>query len=146
LWRASLQLFTEHPVLGVGKGHLEPALIVLADRGKTPRVIANEHAHNEFFSMLAEVGAAGTMSLILLYVGTFQSFWRERKHEDTTISTAAYLGLALVGSTIIFGLTIDVLPIVMNAAFFALTSATLLATISSRKRELGQRADGRMIN
>ncbi|MCF2134714.1 O-antigen ligase [Mycetohabitans sp. B3] len=138
LWRASLQLFAEHPVLGVGKGRLEPALIALADRGKMPRIIANEHAHNEFFSMLAEVGAAGTISLILLYAGTFRSFWSERKHDDTTISTAAYLGLSLVGSTIIFGLTIDMLPIVMNAAFFALTSATLLATIASRKRELAR--------
>lgn len=136
LWRASLQLFVEHPLFGVGKGQLEPALITLADRGETPRFIANQHAHNEFFSMLAEVGAAGMILLLLLYVGTFQSFWRERKHNDATISTAAYLGLTLIGSTIIFGLTIDVLPIVMNAAFFALTSATLLATIASRKREL----------
>ncbi|UDG82436.1 O-antigen ligase family protein [Candidatus Vallotia cooleyia] len=139
LWRASLRLLVEHPVLGVGKGHLKLALIELADRGKISRLITNEHAHNEFFSMLAEVGIIGMMSLILLYIGTFLSFWRERKNEDTTISTAAYLGLALVGSTMIFGLTIDILPIVMNSAFFALTSATLLATIASRKRELTQK-------
>ncbi|CAG7597755.1 O-antigen ligase family protein [Candidatus Vallotia tarda] len=136
LWQASLQLFVEHPIFGVGKGCLEPALIMLADRGKTPRIIANEHAHNEFLSILAETGIFGTISLLLLYIGTFRLFWCEREHKNTTISTAAYLGLALVGSTVIFGLTIDVLPLVMNSTFFALISATLLATIASQKREL----------
>ncbi|WP_225721231.1 O-antigen ligase family protein [Candidatus Vallotiella sp. (ex Adelges kitamiensis)] len=141
LWRASLQIFVEHPILGVGKGHLKPALIILANHGKASRIIANEHAHNELLSMLAETGIFGTISLLLLYVGTFLSFWRERKHNNTTISTAAYLGLVLVGGTVIFGLTIDVLPIVMNATFFALISAVLLATIASQKRELASLND-----
>src|SRR6185437_11715917 len=80
----------------------------------------------------------GVAALLLLYVGTFRPFWRSRLSADGEIATASYLGLAVVGSTIIFGLTIDALTLVMSAAFFALTVATLLAWIEARKREIGE--------
>ena len=136
LWRASALLCAQHPVLGVGRGSLEGALRALARRGEVPPVIVNGRAHSEFFSVLAEMGTVGVAALLLLYSATFLPFWHSRKHADPDIVTASYLGIALVGSTILFGLTIDVLTLVMNAAFFALTAVTLLAWIEARKREL----------
>src|ERR1700709_335057 len=90
------------------------------------------------FSTLSQTGTVGVAALLLLYVGTFTPFWRNRLSADGEIATASYLGLAVVGSTIIFGLTIDALTLVMSAAFFALTVATLLARIGARKREIGE--------
>ncbi|AJX73230.1 O-antigen ligase family protein [Burkholderia pseudomallei] len=136
LWRASVQLYLEHPVFGVGRGSLERELRAKAQRGEVPEVIVNGRAHSEFFSILAEMGTVGVAALLFLYGATFMPFWRNRRDADPEIATASYLGLAMVGGTIIFGLTIDVLTLVMNAAFFALTVATLLAWIEARKREL----------
>ncbi|MXN74649.1 hypothetical protein GR157_07830 [Burkholderia sp. 4701] len=136
LWRASTELYMAHPVLGVGRGSLERELRMKAQRGEVPAIIVNGRAHSEFFSVLAEMGTVGIAALLFLYAATFMPFWRNRAHPDPEIATASYLGLAMVGATVIFGLTIDVLTLVMNAAFFALTVATLLAWIEARQREL----------
>jgi O-antigen ligase len=137
LWRASVLLYERHPILGVGRGRLESALRTLAEHGEASRTIVNGRAHSEFFSALSETGTVGVVALFLLYIGTLGPFWRNRRSADPEIATAASLGIGLVGSTILFGLTIDVFTLVMNAAFFALTAATLLAWIEARKRELG---------
>ncbi len=136
LWRASVRLYSAHPVLGVGRGSLEHALGTLAARGEVPRFVVNGRAHSEFFSVLAEMGSLGVAALLTLYGATFATFWRARRSADPETVAAAYLGLSLVGSTILYGLTIDVLTLVMNAAFFGLTSVTLLAWIEARGKEL----------
>jgi O-antigen ligase len=138
LWRASVLLYERHPLFGVGRGGLESALGNLATHGEAPKAIVNGRAHSEFFSVLAEMGSVGVAALLLLYLATLKPFWQNRRSSDPDIATAAHLGLALVGSTILFGLTIDVLTLVMNSAFFALTVATLSAWIEARKRELIQ--------
>lgn len=138
LWRAAARLYAQDPVFGVGRGHLESAMRSLVAKGEGPEEIINGRAHSEFFSVLAEMGTVGVFALLSLYAGTFLPFWRERRNQDAQIATAAYLGMMLSGTTVICGLTIDVLTLVMNTAFFALTSATLLAWIEARKRELGE--------
>ncbi|CAB3780859.1 hypothetical protein LMG28614_01104 [Paraburkholderia ultramafica] len=137
LWRASALLYLRQPAFGVGRGRLDEALNELAQRAEAPRSIVNSGAHSDFFSTLSQMGTVGVAALLLLYVGTFTPFWRNRLSADGEIATASYLGLAVVGSTIIFGLTIDALTLVMSAAFFALNVATLLAWIEARKREIG---------
>lgn len=136
LWRASTRLYLHHPLIGVGRGSLESSLRALADHGEAPRAIVNGRAHSEFFSALAETGTIGVAALLMLYIGTIRPFWQLRRSDDPDIATATSMGIGLVGSTLLFGLTIDVLTLVMNAAFFALTAATLLAWIEARKREI----------
>lgn len=136
LWQASLRLFAHHPVYGVGKGHLERALNDLAQHGEAKTEIVNERAHSDFFSTLAEMGVIGTASLLLLYYGMSVYFWRNRRADDPTIRAAAYSGLAVSFSTIVFGLTIDVLVPIMVTVLLALLSAAFLAVIDARRREL----------
>jgi O-antigen ligase len=138
LWRAATRLYVHHPVLGVGRGSLEPALRSLAQKGEVPSRVVNGRAHSDIFAALAETGTIGLAMLLLLYLGTFHAFWRYRHSADPDIASASYLGIALVGSTIVFGMTIDVFTLVMNVAFFALTAVTLLAWIEARRRELRQ--------
>ncbi|MFC0400811.1 O-antigen ligase family protein [Paraburkholderia rhizosphaerae] len=138
LWRASALLYTRHPVLGVGRGSLAKSLGALSAHGEAPNYIVNDRAHNDFFSILAEMGTVGVAALLLLYSATFMMFWRLRRNADPEIATAAYLGLLIVSATILFGMTIDVFTLVMNVAFFALTIVTLLAWIEARKREIAQ--------
>jgi O-antigen ligase len=140
LWQASFRLFAEHPVYGVGKGKLERALGDLAAHGQASTEIVNERAHSDFFSTIAETGAIGAVCLLIFYFGLTVHFWRERRTQDPTIRAAAYSGLAVSFSTIVFGLTIDVLVPVMVTSLVALLSAAFLAVIDARKRELSHPA------
>ncbi|MCC8400973.1 O-antigen ligase family protein [Paraburkholderia sp. MMS20-SJTN17] len=140
LWNASLMMFSRHPVWGIGKGHLVDELGAMAKRGEAKAEIVNERAHSDFFSTLAEMGAVGVICLLLFYYGITVYFWRHRHAADPAIRAASYSGLAVATSTVIFGLTIDVLVPVMVAVLLALLVATLLAIIDARKRELQSEA------
>jgi O-antigen ligase len=137
LWQASSQLFMLHPVYGVGKGHLNEALARLAARGEAKAGIVNERAHSDFFSTLAEQGMLGVLSLALFYFGLSVYFWRNCRATDAATRAAEFSGLALSFSTIIYGLTIDVLVPNMVTVLISLLSATFLAMIDARRRELG---------
>jgi O-antigen ligase len=136
LWSASRQIFEHHPVYGIGKGHLVDELGVMAKRGEVKAEIVNERAHSDFFSTLAEMGAVGVVALLLFYYGISVYFWRHRLSSDPTIRAAAHAGLAVATSTVIFGLTIDVLVPIMVTVLLALLVATFLAVIDAREREL----------
>ncbi|SIT40818.1 O-antigen polymerase [Paraburkholderia ribeironis] len=136
LWNASRLIFEHHPVFGIGKGHLVNELGVMAKHGEVKAEIVNERAHSDFFSTLAEMGAIGVACLMLFYFGMSVYFWQNRRSTDAAIRAASYSGLAVATSTVIFGLTIDVLVPIMVTALLALLVATLLAVIDARKREL----------
>lgn len=136
LWEASRLIFERHPLYGVGKGHLDEELAAMSKRGEAKPVIVNERAHSDFFSTLAEMGAIGVLCLLLFYYGITVYFWRHRRSNDPAIRAASYAGLAIATSTVIFGLTIDVLVPVMVTVLLALLVATLLAMIDVRLREL----------
>ncbi|MFL9994013.1 O-antigen ligase family protein [Paraburkholderia sediminicola] len=136
LWNASGLIFMHHPVYGVGKGRLVDELGLLAKRGEVKAEIVNERAHSDFFSTLAEMGGIGVICLLLFYFGISVYFWRHRLSSDPSIRAASYAGLAVATSTVIFGLTIDVLVPIMVTVLLALLVATFLAVIDARKREL----------
>lgn len=136
LWNASRLIFERHPIYGIGKGHLVDELGAMAKRGEAKAEIVNERAHSDFFSTLAEMGAVGVACLLLFYYGISVYFWRHRRSTDAAIRAASYAGLAVATSTVIFGLTIDVLVPIMVTALLALLVATLLAVVDARKREL----------
>jgi O-antigen ligase len=135
LWEASWQLYTEHPVFGVGKGHLKQALAELASRGHATTEIINERAHSDFFSTIAEMGTLGLACLLLFYGGVIAEFRRARRSPDRATAAACHAGLAVMLSTVIYGLTIDVLVPVMNTTLLALLIAGFLAMVEARRRE-----------
>ncbi|MDR5771085.1 MULTISPECIES: O-antigen ligase [unclassified Caballeronia] len=135
LWTASIHLFEANPVFGVGKGHLKNSLKGMADAGEVSPLVVNQRAHSEFFSTIAELGASGVVCLALLYFGPLVYFLRYRKSPHPDVSTAAYCGIAVSGSVIIFGLSIDVFTVVMSTSLIALFWAVLLAVITHDARE-----------
>lgn len=134
LWRASVRLFFDNPLYGVGKGRLEPALHELAQSGLLIPQAVNQHAHSDIFSTMAEMGGIGLICLFILYFGLTFYFWKSRKSNVDLTKTAAYSGLAVATSTIIFGLTIDVLVPVMQVSFIALSCSVFLAVINHSRR------------
>lgn len=135
LWQASVRLFLQNPLYGVGKGHLEPALYKLAQSGLLIPQAVNQHSHSDFFSTIAEMGFIGLTCLLLLYFGLTYYFWINRKSSVDSTKTAAYSGLAVTSSTIVFGATIDVLVPVMQVSLIAFSCAVFMAVINSNIRK-----------
>jgi O-antigen ligase len=77
--------------------------------------------------------------LLLFYFGISVYFWRYRLSSDPTIRAASHAGLAVATSTVIFGLTIDVLVPIMVTVLLALLITAFLAIIDARKRELAEK-------
>ncbi len=78
LWNASRLIFMQHPVYGIGKGHLVDELGLMAKRGEVKAEIVNERAHSDFFSTLAEMAAIGVICLLAVLQRDLPYFWRHR--------------------------------------------------------------------
>ncbi len=67
-WFAGIQMFLNHPFLGVGIGNYEPAY---APYAPGIFVIPLGHAHNYFINIAAEAGLFGLIAFVLFIAATF---------------------------------------------------------------------------
>ena len=138
LWRGAWVLFKEHPLLGVGRENFSVALHELAAR----KIISNEaaefsHTHDEVMFNLSTLGIAGLASILSIYFLPIIFFVRLiKKYKDQQLRTGAAMGLALCIGFIIFGLTETMFVVSMTTSFYALSLATLMAFVVSRRREI----------
>ena len=66
LWRDSITIFTEHPLLGAGLGDLSVARQDLAKRGLANKVyLEGNQAHSIYFQALATRGLVGLLALLV---------------------------------------------------------------------------------
>jgi O-antigen ligase len=73
LWAAGLQVFRDHPFLGVGAGAYGPAIVRIVDIGYV--------AHNTFISVLVELGIVGAILLLILLATMLSSVLRLKNVE-----------------------------------------------------------------
>jgi putative inorganic carbon (HCO3(-)) transporter len=72
-WQAALQMWTDHPWLGVGIGNYEPVY----PRYALPLwLLPLGHAHNYYLNIAAETGAVGLVAYLLLWAMAFALAWR----------------------------------------------------------------------
>ncbi|MBZ5516293.1 MAG: O-antigen ligase family protein [Acidobacteriia bacterium] len=78
LWRAGLRMFRDHPLLGVGPGNFPPSYsLSYAKPGEDP---AGWAPHSIYVQALSELGVAGTIPVLLLFLGCFRLNAQTRKH------------------------------------------------------------------
>lgn len=76
LWYAALQIFLEHPVIGVGLNNFSKALLHLQQQHQISHHAASfAHAHNEFLCALATGGILGFSLTLLLFILPMRMFW-----------------------------------------------------------------------
>ena len=138
LWRGAWVIFKEHPLRGIGRENFSSALHELAVR----KVISNDaaqfsHTHDEVMFNLSTLGIFGLVSILSIYFFPAIVFARYlKKYRDQQIRTGATMGLALCIGFVIFGLTETMFVVSMTTSFYALSLATFLAFVVSRRREL----------
>lgn len=95
IWQAAWQVFTEHPLGGVGLANFA---WVSPNYSSTAAYISSLRedggggvAHNSFLSVLAETGLIGFMLFLLLQASVFLHLWRLRRQEP--LAWSLILGL-----------------------------------------------------
>jgi O-antigen ligase len=102
LWRRSLAMVREHPIVGIGPGNWPVLFPRYAEPGATcdgvlSATLAPREAHNDFFERVAETGFLGLTALGILFAGAMSNVRGRLRsaHRGTRVS-AAGAGGALV--------------------------------------------------
>jgi O-antigen ligase len=140
LWKASLTIFTEHPLVGVGVNGYSKALREMADRGLITRdSAAYPHSHNEFLFIAVLFGTVGIMSLLALYLVPLWYFLREFRLRTPHAQAAMLMGTTLCLSYVADGL-VDVMFAWRECALFYTMTVALLMAASWRFNQPGMLA------
>jgi O-antigen ligase len=135
LWKASWLMFTEHPLLGVGRDDFHPALQALAQQGLVQQspALAFSSSHNDVLNALATGGLLDGAFLLLMYgapLAFFVAVLRQPAHPQRS---AALAGLILVACFIAFGLTDVMFWLMATKVFYAMMVGVLVGFCLSGK-------------
>jgi tetratricopeptide (TPR) repeat protein len=105
LWRSSLAIFAEHPLLGGGPGTWVQLKVEANPPGAPNLILA--HAHNLYFQALAELGLAGVAALAVLAAAVVRRLRAGIHHPDlgpqaiaATAGLVGFLGQSLVDNLV----------------------------------------------
>lgn len=127
LWRASLMMIAEHPLIGVGRDEFRPALLELARQGRVQQSPALEYSssHNDMLNTLATGGLLDFTFLMLMYGAPMAFFWKTLHSGAAQRAVPALAGLLLVICFIGFGLTDVMFWLMIPKSFYAMMVCAL---------------------
>jgi len=107
MWRDSVRIWKENPLIGTGVGDFKYDRKHFYNKGESHKGISYVHAHNIYLDVLATSGLVGIIGMLLLVLiipfRTFYSFWI--RETDPWISFYALSGMVTVVAFAVFGLT-----------------------------------------
>jgi O-antigen ligase len=107
LWRDSITIWKEHPIIGTGLGDFRMDVTHLVDDGLSNTQDILGHAHNIYLDTLAISGLIGLSALLILVLLMpfliFRSFWKTE--HDQWMKFYALAGMATIIAFAVFGLT-----------------------------------------
>ena len=127
LWRAALHLWAQQPWFGLGPGGFGAAMTSMQHAGWLTPLAAQYgrgEVHNEILDKTCALGVPGLLAILALYLVPATIFARRLRG---AAAVPARMGLALTLGFMVFGLTVETFDLTMNAAFYALSVAVLLA-------------------
>jgi tetratricopeptide (TPR) repeat protein len=141
IWRATLRVAAEAPVLGVGLGAFEDAIIAYRPRGISDSLLL-DYAHNDYLQLLAEGGVVAVLILawaaaawLTFVVGR----WRDR--QDTLVRGLVMGGLAAVVAAAFHSVVDFGLHMPGNAVLFVAVLAIVPAVVTLRAHRAGLQVD-----
>jgi O-antigen ligase len=143
LFRASWQVFLEHPWIGVGRD-FSPVLNEMRKTGiEIPPHYQLNDTHNEVLFSMVRGGILGLGQVLILYLSPVMYFSKmlasPAQRENKSVLAFAGAGLILVLLTIDFGLSVNVFTRHIGKAFYFVTICMLVAAteISVRRTREG---------
>ena len=109
MWKSAAQIFSDHPVTGIGPGNSPAVDPGYMDDQRMDRRIPMAHPHNTFLQLLVETGIIGFSSYLLLYGFVLVAFLRQYRKTKNPWALGAFLsigGIQFCGLTenFLFGL------------------------------------------
>lgn len=121
MWRASINMFHESPVLGVGLANYEKELKLQIEQKKVrPLLTSQNQAHSQPLHSLATGGISLLLAYVIFLVGPFWWFFHayKRSRENWKASCLAYMGMTIVASHAIFSLTVAIFDVQVFSSLY----------------------------
>ncbi len=137
LWHAAVHVFMQNPIFGLGPDGYANVMSSLAEQGMLTPVAADYgrgEVHSEILAKCAGLGIFGLIAIIAVHLVPGVILWRSMNTLELQKKIACLMGLGLVISFFIFGLTVEIFNLKMTAAFYALTLAVLVATTTNHNQ------------
>lgn len=120
MWKASMIMFVENPMLGVGRGNFQSNLISFKESGIiSSRLQDYSEPHNEAMAYLSEQGIVGVFSLLLLYFCPFYLFLNNMSSDSSRVRYISFMGGGFVFAYMITGLTNILFQQMTTIAFYS---------------------------
>lgn len=135
-WAASLDMFAQNPLTGVGTQNVRAGFEARARAGELhPTAAEFTHSHNDMLWAMAALGVPGMLALAAVYLVPLLGFVRAARRPDARRRVAGFMGATVVVSYMVFGLTEAMFALTMNTAFYAGMTAILYALCRTSHRE-----------
>jgi O-antigen ligase len=128
LWKASWLMFSEHPLIGVGRDQFDNALQQLAAQGalQISPALSYSSSHNDMLHFLATGGLLDFSCLLLMYGAPAMFFVRILQQPPDSRQISALMGLVLVLCFIAFSLTDVMFWLMMPKVFYVMMTSVLI--------------------
>lgn len=136
LWKNSIELFQQAPVIGVGMHEIELDNCRLHDQGDLPTCF--QHMHSIYFHELAANGLLGFLGLLLTFCTAIMFFLKNIFNRDDKIKNLALTGLIFVIYYMLCGLTEYYLFFKNTTYLFYWVVASLMSFIMIQQLKLKQ--------
>ena len=143
MWLTALTLWLESPLFGIGIGQLKAATSEFVQTKGFPEYLLDyNHSHNDFLFVLAEQGLIGLSLFMSYYILPFVYFISFLKKENKEQFCLALMGITVVLSFFIFGLTEAMQAIMFQLSFYI----TIIALLMARLWQSEHRFENDLIN
>lgn len=109
LWKASILLWQEHPITGVGMLNFRSACPALLEQGRV--LYCNAHSHNLYLEVLSEFGTMGFMLLLMFVVSLITMLVEQHASIPSERVILTFFAAA--------GLLINFFPLAPTQSFFS---------------------------
>ena len=137
MWKASWQIYSVNPWVGVGWGHFKAEAQALVDQGlRQPFAAMFGQPHNQFFAAMANGGTLALLAIWLLFlIPAKMLFDVIRRQKDLDQQRLALAGLLLIVAYMCFGFSEAILERARPISFFAFYLAVIFAAIYMQKKK-----------
>lgn len=138
LWKDSITLFLDSPLLGTGVGDFDYDRNKMIDAGLTPATPSYGHSHNQYLGSLATTGIIGLVGLLIgVFILPFWLFWKIfGDAQNYEIKYFSFMGMIVIIGFACFGMGEVWLARNPTSNIYAVYIAIALAGIVNSKRQL----------
>lgn len=136
MWKASLEIIKQNPMIGVGEDNYAMHQKKLIDQGKIDKFVGNfTHPHNEYLSSLVEQGLVGLFSFILLLLLPLKYIYIEmKKNPNTYQGSLAIVGVFIILHYLFYSFTANVFAHQSTMLFFAVMLVIVIGHLTFNKK------------